>query len=142
MICPNCSASFEEHAAACPDCGQPLPTEPAKDSVPPAIKDHLTLNIVLLVIACTSISCMPALATGILGVVFSSQVRSLLADGKLEEAQKKAKTAKYLAIATGVLMGMTVLFLVAYFAIFFIFYGVAFSAMLAEVTGIFGMLPW
>ena len=139
MICPNCSAVCEESAAICENCGQTL--SPATETTAaPAIKDHLTLNIVLLAVACTCVSCAPALATGILGVVFSAQVRSLLSDGKTEEAQKKAKTAKSLAIATGALLIATILFLIVYFVVFFGFYGVAFGAMFAEMEGLFGLL--
>lgn len=136
MTCPNCSASYEENTAACPNCGQPCSTEASA----PVVKDWLTLNIVLLAICCTCVGCAPAMATGILGVVFSTQVRSLLADGKLEEAQKKAKVTKYLAIATAVLEGATLLFIIVYFIVFFGFYGIALGSMFAEIPEIFGML--
>lgn len=140
MLCSNCSADNANDAVVCENCGQALTAATAKTAAEPAIKDYLTLNIVLLAIACTCVSCLPALATGILGVVFSAQVRSLLSEGKAEEAQKKAQTAKYLAIATGALVLATVLFLIAYFVIFFAFYGVAFGTMIAEMEGLFGLL--
>lgn len=140
MICPNCSAACDENAAVCENCGQALAAVTEKTAAEPAIKDYLTLNIVLLAVTCLCVGCTPALATGILGVVFSTQVRSLLSEGKAEEAQKKAQTAKYLAIATGALVLATVLFLIAYFVIFFAFYGVAFGTMIAEMEGLFGLL--
>lgn len=140
MICPNCSAACEDNAVTCENCGQSLSAAPTKAKNASAIKDYLTLNIVLLAVTCLCVGCTPALATGILGVVFSAKVRDLLAEGKPEEAQKKAKTAKYLAFATGALIALTVLFLVAYFIFFFAIYGVAFGAMMSEMPDVFGML--
>ena len=140
MTCPNCCMNCEEGAAVCSNCGQPLPLAPEKATGMPPVKDYLILNIILLSVTCLCVGCTPALATGILGVVFSAKVRDLLAEGKPEEAQKKAKTAKYLAFATGALIALTVLFLVAYFIFFFAIYGVAFGAMMSEMPDVFGML--
>lgn len=140
MTCPNCSINCEEDAAVCPNCGQPLPLASEKATGTPPVKDYLILNIILLSVTCLCVGCTPALATGILGVVFSAQVRSLLAEGRMEEAQKKAKVAKYLAFAAGALIALTVLFLIAYFVIFFAFYGITLGAMMSEMPEIFGML--
>lgn len=140
MTCPNCSINCEEGAAVCSNCGQPLPLTPENATGMPPVKDYLILNIILLSVTCLCVGCTPAFATGILGVVFSAQARSLFAEGKPVEAKKKAKTAKYLAIATGSLIVLTVLFLIAYFVIFFGFYGAAFGAMMNEIPKPFGLL--
>ena len=85
MICTSCGTQMDESASACPNCGRPTGVIPADK---PVIKDHLTVSIVLLCIACTCVASIPALATGILGVVFASQARSLIQEEKYAQAQQ------------------------------------------------------
>ena len=113
----------------------------------PVIKDHLTVNIVLLCIACTCVVSVPALATGILGVVFASQARTYIEENNLAQAQKKAKAAKSLAIATGVLIGLMLLYYVLFFTLYFAMMfgfaglsGLAVSDMLSEF-GFLSLIP-
>ena len=136
MICTSCGTQMDESASACPNCGRPTGVIPADK---PVIKDYLTVSIVLLAISCLCMGSFASLATGILGVVFASQARSLIQEEKYAQAQQKAKVAKYLAIATGVLVGMMLL----YYILFFALYGMmmaSFTAAFAQLPEIFGEL--
>ena len=133
MLCPHCGAELASDAAICIRCGAILAPAVSPPDLPP-VKDYLTVNIVLLALTALCCSCTPALVTGILGVVFASQVKSLVQDGKRAQAEEKSRLAKSLAIATGVLMGVTALLLIAYLLFFFCFYGVAFASLLNQMS--------
>lgn len=139
MFCPHCGARAEDGAAVCPACGQTLtPAAPPAEAAPPveatpdasAVKDYLTVNIVLLALSVCCCGSLPAVVTGIIGVIFSSQTRDLLRFGRSDEAARKSRAARNLAIATGVILGVTALIALAFVAL----YGTVIAAMFASLS--------
>ncbi len=122
MICKKCGANARDGARFCEVCGAPLEQEPVQQApVQPAtysdpyhapagatptgeVQDYLVWNIVLTVLSFCC-SCI-GLVTGIVGIVFSSQVRSALAAGNRAEAEAKSKTAKTMCFVT---LGLVIL---------------------------------
>lgn len=121
MLCKNCGAPLADGASFCPQCGQAQPAAPA----PVPFKDYRTANIVLLIVSiltCGFASADTVLA--LLGVVFASQARKHNEAGRDELAQDKADTARWMAICSGITMGVRVLFVIGY-TLFMVIYGVS-----------------
>lgn len=119
MLCKNCGAPLADGDALCPQCGQ------AQLASPTLLKDHRTANIVLLVVSiltCGFVSADAVLA--LLGIVFASQARKHNEAGRTAFAQDKADTARWMAICSGITMGVRVLFAIGYI-IFMVIYGVS-----------------
>ena len=131
-------AAAENTAAqgrVCPQCGAALHAGAAEPRVevspnPGEIKDYLTMNIVLLVLSVCCCGAIPSIVTGIIGVIFSSQTRDHLRNGRLNEAAQKSRTARAMAIATGVILAVTALILIVIIAL----YGTLFFAMVSSYT--------
>ena len=124
MFCPHCGANVADSAQSCPQCGAALHAGAAEPRVevspnPGEIKDYLTMNIVLLVLSVCCCGAIPSIVTGIIGVIFSSQTRDHLRNGRLNEA-----------IATGVILAVTALILIVIIAL----YGTLFFAMVSSYT--------
>jgi len=101
-----------------------MPAQPAASNPPPGgIKDYLTANIVLLVCAVLCCGSLPMLATSVVGVVFSSQVRSCERMGQLDEAERKARIARNMAIASGVLLAVSIIL----YVLILLLYGTLFT---------------
>jgi hypothetical protein len=134
LFCPHCGAFVEDSAVHCPQCGGALrpAAAPAAEIVsdPSSVKDYLTVNIVLLVLSVLCCGSVPSIVTGIIGVVFSSQARDLLRAGKWSEAAQKSRTARAMAIATGILLGVMALLLILLVAL----YGTVIFALLANTS--------
>ena len=73
------------------------------------IPDYLVLNIIFSVLALCCCNCF-AVVTGIVGIVFSSGVRTALNAGDLATALSKSKTAKIMMIISIVLVGLTLVY--------------------------------
>lgn len=85
----------------------PLP--PASGTVP----NHLIWSIIVTVLAffmcCVSCLSFPAIATGIVAIVFAGKVNTLLNQGDLVAARQASKNAKIWAwVTTGILIAATV----------------------------------
>ena len=135
MFCPHCGANVADSAQSCPQCGAALHAGAAEPRVevspnPGEIKDYLTMNIVLLVLSVCCCGAIPSIVTGIIGVIFSSQTRDHLRNGRLNEAAQKSRTARAMAIATGVILAVTALILIVIIAL----YGALFFAMVSSYT--------
>ena len=136
MFCPHCGANVADSAQSCPQCSAALHAEATAEPKvevspnPGEIKDYLTLNIVLLVLSVCCCGAIPSIVTGIIGVVFSSQTRDHLRNGRLNEAAQKSRTARAMAIATGIILAVTALILIVIVAL----YGTIFFAMFASYT--------
>ena len=135
MFCPHCGANVADSAQSCPQCGAALHAGAAEPRVevspnPGEIKDYLTMNIVLLVLSVCCCGAIPSIVTGIIGVIFSSQTRDHLRNGRLNEAAQKSRTARAMAIATGVILAVTALIPIVIIAL----YGTLFFAMVSSYT--------
>ena len=90
-----------------------------------SVMESRTANIVLLVVSiltCGFVSADAVLA--LLGIVFASQARKHSEAGRTAFAQDKADTARWMAICSGITMGVRVLFAIGY-VIFMVIYGVS-----------------
>lgn len=106
MYCTNCGTPRADNAAACANCGQPVPHFP----VQPRIESYLVPAVL------TTICCCPP--GGIVAIVYAAQVNSKLAAGDIEGARKASRDAKMwswisagagLAIAIGYAVVMAVI---------------------------------
>lgn len=86
MYCRSCGAENDDNAYRCVKCEQVLHWVAAP--LPPGqqIDDYLVWSILSAALCC--------MVPGIVGVVYSTQVRSKLAVGDYEGARQSAKTAK------------------------------------------------
>lgn len=113
------------------DYGAPPPNKPACPS------DYLVGNIILTVLGlCTCIG----LVLGIVGIVFSSQVKSKYALGDYAGAQNASNTAKVLFIVNLVLTILAVLGWVVYFVFVVSLVGNISSPYFYDMYDIFGMI--
>lgn len=107
---PQVSGSYTyqpEQATYVQPSAQPYGAGP--NSVDAPIPDYLTLNIIFSVLALCCCNCI-AVATGIVGIVFSSGVRTALNLGDRATALSKSKTAKIMMIISIVLVALTLLY--------------------------------
>ena len=114
MFCPQCGAQVSDSANHCPQCGHTLSSVASSGTTPPPpanFQDYLTANIILLVVSVCCCGSLPSIVTGIIGVVFSSQARDHWRAGRWTEATAKARTARTMAIVSGVLLAVTAVIL-------------------------------
>ena len=108
MFCPQCGAKISDSANHCPQCGHAVsPAAPSGTTPPPPAaspQDYMTMNIILLVLSVCCCGSVPSIVTGVLGVVFSSQARGHIKAGHWAEAEASAKSAKTMALVTGILL--------------------------------------
>lgn len=121
MVCPNCQSGNEQGAKFCAHCGASLPEQPSQQptyqqqqgyqqpyyggaSQQPPMKDYLVGNIILAVLSlcCTY---FVGTITGIIGIVFSSMVRSRQRMGDMAGALSAQKVAKVMFWVT---LGLTI----------------------------------
>ena len=74
------------------------------------IPNHLVWNIIATIIG--TFTCCPLGLIGIVGIVFSSKVNGLVAQGDLAGAARASSTAKTWAIVTTVIAALGVLWLI------------------------------
>ena len=102
MFCKNCGNQIPEDAKfACPNCNAPL-QKPAAVNV----KSHL-IDAILATIFC----CLPF---GIVAIVYASKVSTLVAQGRIAEAQAASKTANtWVWVSAGLGIAVGVLYFIA-----------------------------
>ncbi len=85
----------------------PLP--PASGTVPNHLIWSIVVTLVSFFLCCVSCLSFPAIATGIVAIVFASKVNTLLNQGDLVAARQASKNAKIWAwVTTGILIAATV----------------------------------
>lgn len=129
-FCPSCGAQIANADAATASAGDdsqnndwqeapaqeptPVVTTAQQDAPIATPPDYLTLNIVLTAVSvfvcCFSCISLAGIVTGALGIMFSTQVRKAVEAKDWALAEQKSKTAKYMWIATAVILGVSVLF--------------------------------
>lgn len=97
MYCRKCGALNEDNVANCSQCGEGMqPVAPVGYQAKPAVPDYLVWTILA-----TIFCCVPA---GIVAIVYSTQVRTKLAQGDYagaEQSSDNAKTWAYVALGLG-----------------------------------------
>ena len=110
MHCTKCGATVNDGAGVCPACGTPVPasgTPVADNQAAPAgvaVPNYMIGSILTTLFCC--------LISGIVAIVYSSQVNTKLAQGDIEGAKAASKTAKtwiIINLAIGLLYALLVI---------------------------------
>lgn len=89
----------------------PLP--PASGTVPSYLVWSIIVTVLAFVVCCFSCLSFPAIATGIVAIVFGTKVNTLLRQGDLVAAQNASRNAKIWAwVTSGILIAATLGWLV------------------------------
>ena len=90
-----------------------LPLPPASGTVPNHLIWSIVVTIVSFFLCCVSCLSFPAIATGIVAIVFGTKVNTLLNQGDLVAARNASKNAKIWAwVTSGILIAATLFSLI------------------------------
>jgi hypothetical protein len=97
-----------------PGATPPPYTPPSAPIAPGSVPNHLAWSIISTVVGFCL--CCPALITGIVAIVFSSKVNSLLGQGDFDGARRASAQAKTWCIVTSALAGLGLIINIIMFA--------------------------
>jgi Interferon-induced transmembrane protein len=122
MKCPHCKEDNPPGSAKCAFCGESLaskaittPKQRQKTTGGIGYLPNYLAQSILVMLFC----CLPL---GIVGLVFAAQVNGRVIAGEYERAMNASKLAKMWCWIT---FGVGIFFWVAYFSLYFIFFGLA-----------------
>ena len=102
MYCTNCGQPRPDNAVTCPSCGAPVRTPQLQQSGPPVtIPNHLVQSVIV-----TLCCCLPL---GVIAIVNSARVDTLIAQGDVAGAQQASKNANmfaWIGVVLGILGGL------------------------------------
>ena len=102
MFCAECGSEINDKAAICPKCGVPVAGKAIVTPTHADVPNHL-VGAILTTLFCCQI-------TGIVAIVYASQVNTKLAQGDVAGAQEASRTASTWIIVS-VITGFVILFL-------------------------------
>jgi len=92
-----------------PPAAVPPPLSPPLQPVPNYLAWSITVTVLSFLVCCVSCWSFPGIVTGVVAIVFSSKVNSLLNAGDLDGALRSSKNAKIWSWVTTGILGLAIL---------------------------------